>query len=368
MQNEHRRGVITHDPDRAWQGYTLYCESWEDPTQAPDGRAEIHLIDMDGQLVHRWYVQTALQSFCKLLPNGNLIYPTRDRSNIMRAGIRELDPDSNVIWHYHCRIDHDFQVLPDGRMLLHTIRDHMWPQLGKQLKRCPYMLEINRDKDLLWEWHGEHHIEELEALLPTDSWEHVWSRIQGDFSFDWAHNNTLQVIPPNETWEKERAAGHVERFKPGNIVFSYRSVDVIGVIDRESSEIVWAWGPGVIDGQHKPHMLPHGHIMLFDNGTLRGFSRVIEVDPMTEEIVWEYRAQRPDEFFSPYISGGQRLPNGNTLICEGSKAHLFEVTPAGEIVWDFYDPFHKEGGLGSIYRCERYSAEEAAGLLDRLTD
>ncbi len=366
MEGDQWTGVVKHDPERAWQGYTLYCESWEDPRQAPDGRAEINLIDMAGELVHRWYVQTALQSFCRLLPDGDLLYPTRDRSDIARAGVRRLDPDSNVLWWYHCRVDHDYQVFDDGRLLLHTIRDHMWPQLGKGLKRCPYMVEIDDSQELLWEWHGEHHLEELQALLPPESWEHVWSRVNGEFAFDWAHNNTLQIIPPNETWEQGREDGD-ERFRPGNIVFSHRSLDVIGVIDRQTSEIVWAWGPGVIDGQHKPHMLANGNIMLFDNGTLRGFSRVIEVNPVTEEIEWEYRDESTDGFFSPYISGGQRLPNGNTLICEGGKSHLFEVTPEGDVVWDFVDPFHKEGGLGSIYRCLRYSEEYCRGLFDRIS-
>jgi hypothetical protein len=358
------RGVLTHDRKRAWQGYTLYSESWEDPKASPDGKGEILLIDMDGEIVHRWYVETALQSFAQLLPDGNLIYPTRDRSDIMKAGLRELDPQSNVVWSYHCRIDHDFAVFDDGRVLMHTIRDHMWPQLGTELKRCPYMVEVNRDRELLWEWHGEHHLEELRDLLPEDGWEHVAKRIREEFSFDWAHNNTLQIIPPNATWETERELDGSTRFRPGNIVFSYRSLDVIGVIDRRSSEIVWAWGPGVIDGQHKPHMLPSGNIMLFDNGTLRGFSRVIEVNPLTEEIVWEYRSQDPGEFFSPYISGGQRLPNGNTLICEGNKAHLFEVSHDGEIVWDFVNPHRKPGALGSIYRCERYPESYCKALLD----
>ena len=162
------------------------------------------------------------------------------------------------------------------------------------------------------------------------------------------------------------AAGQAPRFKPGNIVFSYRSCDVIGVIDRPSGEILWAWGPGVLDGQHKPHMLPNGNLLIFDNGTLRGYSRVIELNPLTEEIEWEYTATPREDFFSGYISGAQRLPNGNTLICEGGKAHLFEVTPEGEIVWDFRYPWHEEGGLGSIYRCLRYSPEYVQPLLERI--
>jgi len=359
-------GVSTYKADKCFNGYTLFCESYEDPSLAADGKGKIYLIDMEGNVVHRWYVETALQSFCRLLPDGNLLYPTRDRSDIKVAGIRELDSDSNVVWYYHCRVDHDYQVLQNGNLLIHTITDYMWPELGPQLKRHPYMLEITRDGELLWEWQGEEHLGELEELLTPEGWEHLQERARGKYAFYWAHSNTLQVIPPNATYEKEKAAGGPIRFKPGNIVFSYRSVDIIGVIDRETGEILWAWGPGELDGQHKPHMLENGNILIFDNGTLRGYSRVIQLNPLTEEIEWEYTADPKEEFHSGFISGAQRLPNGNTLICEGGKHHLFEVTPDKEVVWDFVFPWHEEGGLRSIYRCLRYSPDYVQPLLDAI--
>lgn len=174
------------------------------------------------------------------------------------------------------------------------------------------------------------------------------------------------MIPPNATYEKEKKSGGPIRFKPGNLVFSYRSVDIIGVIDRETGKIVWAWGPGILDGQHKPHILENGNLLIFDNGTLRGYSRVIEFNPLTEEIEWEYSATPKKKFLSKYISGAQRLPNGNTLICEGGKAHLFEVTPEKEIVWDFVFPWHDEDGLKSMYRCYRYSPDYVEPLLRSL--
>ena len=359
-------GVTMHDPERCFDGYTLVCESYEDPSLTADGTGKIYLVDMDGEPVHRWHVGTALQSFCRLLPDGNILYPTRDRSDIKQAGIRELDPQSNVVWYYHCRVDHDYQLLANGNLLIHTITDNMCPQLGNGLKRHPYMIEITRAGDLLWEWHGEDHLDELEQLLPPAGWQHFQDRITCEFAFDWAHNNTLQVIPPNATYEREKATGKAARFKPGNIVFSYRSVDIIGVIDRATSEIVWAWGPGQLDGQHKPHMLQNGNILIFDNGTRRGYSRVIELNPLTESIEWEYTADPQEDFLSKYISGAQRLPNGNTLICEGGKHHLFEVTPDKDIVWDFIFPWHEEGGLGSTYRCLRYSPDYVQPLLSRI--
>ncbi len=357
-------GVTIHDEGAAYEGYTLFNETYEFPDRAPDGKGKIYLIDMDGEPVHTWYTETAVQSHCHLLPNGNLIYPTRDRSDLSAAGIRELDPDSNVVWSYHCRIDHDMQVLDNGNLLLHTITDNMAPEIGPELKRQPYGIEITREKELVWEWFGEDHYADLAEQLPADQWEYVENRIQEGFSFDWAHNNTFQVIPENETYEQEKAAGGPVRFEPGNIIFSYRSVDVIGVIDYPSGDIVWAWGPGEIDGQHLPYMLPNGNILMYDNGTERGWSRVIELNPLTEEIEWEYTSDPKEDFFSPFVSGAQRLPNGNTLICEGFETHLFEVTPDGEVVWDFVSPFSEEGSMGSIYRCKRYSPEYVEPLLD----
>lgn len=362
------RHVTRYIPEKSFNGYTLFCHSinCQEGHDRPTGF--IYLIDMGGEIVHQWATATAQQSFASLLPDGNLLYPTRDRTHIAEAGLRELTPEGEITWHYHCRIDHDYQVLENGRFLIHTIHDTMDPALGPGLKRHPCLIEINREGQISWEWHGERHVTELETLLPPDGWKHFKERVAGPFAFDWAHNNTCQIIPPNATFQQEQREGGPPRFRPGNIVFSYRSLDIIGVIDRETGNIVWAWGPGELDGQHKPHILENGNLLIFDNGTLRKYSRVIEMNPLTEEIVWEYRADPKENFFSPYISGAQRLPNGNTLICEGQKSHLFEVTPDKEIVWDFVSTLHEETPAMSrtIYRCLRYSPEYVRPLLARI--
>jgi len=362
--------VNVHDPEKAFNGYTLFCESFAEARRQDEALRTIYLIDMEGEPVHQWYTERSLQSHCRLLPNGNLIHPTHDRSEVNRGacGVYELDPLSNVAWSYRCRVDHDFQVLESGNLLIHTITDNMFPVLGPELKRHPYIVEVTREKDLVWQWRGEQHLAELEALLPPESWEHVMDRATGEFAFDWAHNNTAQVIPPNETHEKEVAAGRPSRFRPGNIFFSYRSNDVIGVIERDTGHIVWAWGPGVIDGQHKPHMLPSGNVLIFDNGPLRGWSRVIELNPLTEEIQWEYGAAEEERFLSGYISSAQRLPNGNTLICSGGESRLFEVTRDKEVVWEFVNPYHHERSWKCVYRCKRYSPEYVQPLLQRISE
>jgi hypothetical protein len=357
-------GVTIHERRKAWEGYTLFSQTQQNPSDAP---RPIYLIDMEGRIVHTWHALTTVQSYMHLLPDGNMIYPTHDRSDVAKGpfGLYELDPASNVVWSLRCRTDHDFQVLENGSVLVHMITENFRPALGPEMKRQPYMVEVTREKELVWEWRGEEHLDELKALLPAEGWKHVMDRAHGQFAFDWAHNNTLQVIPPNATFEKEQAAGRAPRFRPGNIVFSYRSCDVIGVIERPSGRIVWAWGPGEIDGQHKPHVLANGNVLIFDNGTLRKYSRVIELNPLSGKVEWEYTAQPRESFFSGFISGAQRLPNGNTLICEGGKSRLFEVTPEGEVVWDFVDPAHDPKRWTSVYRCTRYSLEYVEPLLKR---
>jgi hypothetical protein len=69
------------------------------------------------------------------------------------------------------------------------------------------------------------------------------------------------------------------------------------------------------------------------------FSRVLEIDPATKEIVWKYQETPVSNFFSPRISNAQRLPNGNTLINEGWFGRFFEVTPEGAVVWEPVNPY-----------------------------
>jgi hypothetical protein len=96
-------------------------------------------------------------------------------------------------------------------------------------------------------------------------------------------------------------------------------------------------------------------------------SRVIEVDVATKAIVWIYQEPHPADFFSPFISNAQRLPNGNTLVCEGWFGRLFEVTPEGETVWEYVNPHFgvsparpNEGPHNHVFRAYRYSEEEIA--------
>jgi hypothetical protein len=113
-----------------------------------------------------------------------------------------------------------------------------------------------------------------------------------------------------------------------------------------------------LSGQHDAHMIPEGlpgagNLLVFDDEGGAGFppaalgiyagSRVLEIDPVTKEIVWQYTGEdsgRPVwTFFSSFVSSARRLPNGNTLIDEGMNGRLFQITREGEIVWEYVVPF-----------------------------
>ena len=91
------------------------------------------------------------------------------------------------------------------------------------------------------------------------------------------------------------------------------------------------------------------------------YSRVIELDPKSGETVWHYKGSPIWTFFSPNISGAQRFDNGNTLICEGQMGRAFEVTQAGEIVWEYVCPYFADyegrGPANSMFRVYRYAAD-----------
>ena len=149
-------------------------------------------------------------------------------------------------------------------------------------------------------------------------------------------------------------------------LISFRILDTVALVDRSTGQIAWKWGPGHISHQHHPTYLDNGHVLLLDNGAHRrglSYSRVIEVDPSTSEIVWQYQGLPMVSFFTHFTGGAQRLPNGNTLITEGLTGRLFEVTSGNEIVWEFISPFvvpSQFGMANGVFRAHRYGPDHPA--------
>ena len=159
----------------------------------------------------------------------------------------------------------------------------------------------------------------------------------------------------------------------GDALLSFWSFDAVFVVDLRTGRATWRWGRGVLENAHHPTVLPNGNLLIFDNGTRRKWSRVIEVDPATRRIVWQYRATPPRGFFSKQRGAAQLLPNGNVLVTESDRGRVFEVTRAGDVVWEFFNPDVRvrDGTRAAIYRMQRVadgSIRLEAGVFSRLID
>ena len=140
--------------------------------------------------------------------------------------------------------------------------------------------------------------------------------------------------------------------------------DAIRELD-ETGKVKWEHHDLMMGHQHDCQMIENGNILVYANGyhtPIWTYSSALEIDPDSHETVWKYNdADNKASFFSPHISGVQRLSSGNTLICEGSEGCIFEVTPENEVVWEFISPHVTHhamaGNVRWVFRARRYAAD-----------
>ena len=148
---------------------------------------------------------------------------------------------------------------------------------------------------------------------------------------DLYHTNAVEVLDG-------RFADRIPAFREGNVLISMRTQSIVAVLDMVAGEIVWV-ASDLWRAQHDPKFLDNGNILVFDNKGAKGESRVVEFDPVSRELVWVYEGDRSNGFFTQMCGASHRLPNGNTLMTESDFGRAFEVTPSGEIVWEFVNPY-----------------------------
>jgi len=356
---------------------------------APDGRG--YAIDVKGQVANKWNAPSAGEElgYVRPLANGNLLAATHakrggDRPDAWPAGgdaIIEMTQDGREVWRYtseaNVSLHHDMERMDSGDTMMVCSRDLDRPAISKRLLTDDCLLEADASGKAVWDWQTADHLDELE--LPAQAKADILAGkgttrpgAQDAKGFDYLHMNAASPIPAS--------AGHTDpRFRAGNFIVSYRNISTIAVVDHASKKIVWKM-TGTSIGQHNPHFIPSGvpgtgHILLFDNGFVdpesnpihvssRMNSRVLEINPLDNSIVWDYGATKSNRpiwtFFSHFISSAQRQPNGNTLICEGANGRIFEVKPDGEIVWEFVNPFANTSGkipATTVFRAAKVSPD-----------
>jgi len=322
-------GIAVHDVSRAQAGLNFYTSGHE-PSAL--------LMDMKGNVVHRWAyafddafpgLETARShkwvEFWRrahLFDNGDVLAIFEDN------GLIKLDKNSKLLWSYDGEAHHDLDVAEDGHIYLLTRRRLDMPRIREDTEvYADFVTVLNPEGKLL----GAVPLFEAFENSPYASFlKGLEDATDGDIF----HTNTVQILDGSQ-------ADRSPIFKKGNALISIRNLDVIAIVDMKRGRVVWALS-GLWRMQHDPQLLPNGNILVFDNQGHRGMSKVVEVDPLTQEIAWTYQGTKANGFYSAGLGTNQRLANGNTLITESMGGRAFEVTRGGDIVWLFESP-HRAG-------------------------
>lgn len=349
-------------------GYTLISPYNRMLVDNPSLTGKIFLLDLWGKPVHQWKTNhQALYSM--LMPNADLLtimelpkytqfFPPGGNTGLLQI----VDWNSKVLWEYKNEaLHHAVAPLKNGDIIV-----SLWEKTPSNISsrvqggvvKTEYqgtmwsdeIAEITPNGKKVWSWHSYEHLDPekdvLGPLMPRYAWTYV---------------NGLSYMEKNPIDGTEA------------ILVSMRSTSTVYIIRKSDGEILWRSPKDMLNTQHDPTPLSNGNILVFDNGLDRVpapfpvyGTRVVEIDPRTNKIVWKFEpgegAIDKSRFFAPIVGGAQRLPNGNTLITDGPKGHIFEVTKDNKLVWDLLSPYttYQTGVFPNnfLFRARRYSIND----------
>ena len=321
--------------------------------------------------------------------------------------IEEHDWDGNLVWEYDYVstsyiAHHDFKVLPSGNIILLAAEKKTYAEciavgfnpalLDTSISTQGYMLpdyvvevQPTRPKGgtVVWEWHVWDHL--IQAFDSTKNNYGVVANhpelvdVNGPgnkIPQFWNHMNTISYNPDLDQIMMS-ARGNSEAWVIDHKTATTLAAGHTGGRYGKGGDLLYRWGNPqeykigtaanqMLFQQHDTEWIPTGrpgagHILIFNNGIGRNYSTIDEITPPVDAagnysrtagaafgpaaLTWTYKAPTPADFYSAEISGAQRLPNGNTLICEGLKGTLFEVTTTGTMVWRYVCPVTDSGPL-----------------------
>jgi len=389
----------------------------------PLGNKATYLIDEDGNTVKTWEsdYSPALSAYllddksllrtASLGSDGNSIFGSTGGAGGL---VQQFDWDGNLIWEFEHNSDtyllhHDIEYLPNGNILM----------IAWEYKSETEAINAGRDPSLLSE--GELWPDKIIEVVPegtnggTIVWEwHVWDHLIQDYDNIKTNYGVVSEHPEkidlnftlnqaNADWNHTNAVDYNEKLD--QILLTVRSFSEVWIIDHNTAseeaagsagDLLYRWGNPQTYGRgtdgDQMLFVPHdgqwieteypgeNDILIFNNGQGRSdgdYSSVDEFAPPLdtdnnytitlensygpEELIWTYQADTVSNFYANHISGAQRLSNGNTLICEGTAGKFFEVTPNGEIVWEYANPYvdsSPQGNNNTVFRAVRYNLDE----------
>jgi outer membrane protein assembly factor BamB len=353
---------------------------------------------MDGHVVHEWKyvgfpsgmidpkINDGVRGdiFVQFLDKGNDIY-SRLFNNFEVA---ELAWNGGIVWKWGsntaagaARQNHDWARLANGDMLLLVSLDHPDRRFGGGVVHDQAIYEIDKSGTIVWRWLAADHLKEMG--FSKAGLDLVYSgHSTGDAGGGLLTINSMKILGPNRWY-----AHGDRRFAPDNILIGSREGDFLAIIDTRTGHLVWRMGPyypkypdgpslrvfdsrlpravdGLV-GQHDPNMIAEGllgagDILVLDNEGSAGYppavmgmfqgSRVLEINPVTRQIVWQYSAENSNQmiwtFDTSFMGDARRLPNGNTFVCEAMNGRFFQITPTGRIVWEYVNPHFAQASVG----------------------
>jgi Arylsulfotransferase (ASST) len=308
---------------------------------------KVRLIRRDGTVVNEWRLRAheifADVGFFRDVPmtdwnaitHGTLITPEGDIVfSFESGGMARLDRCGKVKWTSTEVSHHSPNWMADGGIVVSGGRyvdrpnsEIPWPFRG------PYWEDLVTKYDA----DGRQTLAMPLTQLFIDNGMQAWlsstgefrTRVNGEF-----HLNEVEELSPE-------LAPEFPMFQAGDLLLSLRNRNMILVTDAEAKRIKW-WKVGPFIRQHDPDFNPGGRITVFDNhsddspeGEHGGGSRIWEIDPATGAARTLYGGRDGQRLYSPERGTQQMQPSGNILITEAQQGRAFEVTPGGEVVWEY---------------------------------
>ncbi|PCJ54838.1 MAG: arylsulfotransferase [Planctomycetota bacterium] len=375
------------------QGHTLV---------APFGSQDTHLVDEGGNTIHTWPGTALPGNATYLLENGNLVrmYKVSGSPGSViggsGGGVQEIDWAGNLVWDYQVAtqteiLHHDLAILPNGNLLLMKFED-LGDVAALALGRDPaivttstfwseVIIEFDREtQSIVWEWHAaDHVVQDFDPLAPDfDVIADRPERLNINFPFE---------SPPNGDWTHCNAVAYSSELD--QVAISAPFLDEIWVIDHGTTtaeaagstgglrgrggDLLYRWGnPRSYDrgtiadqtlwNQHDIQWIAEGrpgagNMLVLNNGNDRPGGPFSTVDEFVTPVLldgtytlpvggiygpsaatWSWQDPVPANFFTGFIGGAERQPNGNTLIIEGGSGRIFEVDDTDAVVWTYLNP------------------------------
>lgn len=235
-----------------------------------------------------------------------------------------VSAEGKAEWVYPAPNCNDLWILPNGNLLFTT---------GHGVK------EVTRDKKVIFSYESKSEIYTCQRLANGNTFvgECNGARLL-EISPDGKIAKEIRLLPEGKAGDHAFMRNARKLANGGYLVAHYGS-KVVREYDAEGKMLREIPAPG---GPHSVIRLPDGNTLIA-MGDMNRDARVIEVDP-EGRTVWEVTSKDLGGPQLKFMSGLQRLPNGNTVMTNwlghgnfGKAPHAIEVTRDKKVVWTFGD-------------------------------